>query len=252
MKAVFHALLLVVLTACEPVVGPTDHLEAPAPTGGQTATLEFDLAGINQITKVSYEFVNDSDSIGSEVVPEGARFTITLPVLLGKTWKTSLVVWTQSSKLYRYQDNLTFDGEVQVLPPPGLALSKPAGGWAPLFHKKAGSADVLVSADPFESYTVEIHLPKGSYVHEAFADREIDRIVGTQLFFDNFEFFELTEGPFDTIVVPFPDRARAEATSYRVTSVVIFVFGPEGGRVEDAESFGDLFLWTLEDGVLTP
>ena len=76
---------------------------------------------------------------------------MTILSLLGKTWQTNIVVWTPSEKTYRYRGEVTFDGKVQVLPPPA-----------------SGSADVFVSADPREAYRVEIHLPKGSYSYEAF------------------------------------------------------------------------------------
>jgi hypothetical protein len=64
------------------------------------------------LERIAYQFYNATDTISGEV-SLGAMLTI--PALLGKTWQSSLQLWvekecTQYQKLYRFTNELTFEG----------------------------------------------------------------------------------------------------------------------------------------------
>jgi hypothetical protein len=133
-----------------------------------------------ELEKVSYKFSNGTDIVTGEVFPDEV---ISIPSLLGGTWHATIELWTtrecaEQQKLYRFTDDLTFDGSVTILPEIDQI------NWNSLYHRIVGGISVFYSTDPRNEYHFEIHFPQNiagrGYIDRTLWDLDEDQLCSTQ------------------------------------------------------------------------
>jgi hypothetical protein len=133
-----------------------------------------------ELEKVSYKFLNDTDIVIGEVFPDEV---ISIPSLLGGVWHATIELWTtrecsEQQKLYRFTDDLTFNGSVTILPEINQR------NWNSLYHRTVGGISIFHSTDPRNEYHFEIHFPQNiagrGYIDRSFWDLDEDQLCSTQ------------------------------------------------------------------------
>jgi len=255
-------------------VGEVDLTLYAAWISGPVPALEVSLTGIADITKVSYEFVHVADRIASEVVPSGSMFSLTNPALAGKTWQTTIVVWrslhgfpNNYSRAYRYRGELTFDGQLQILPllTEGATLGE---GWADLIFDEfepdsqnhpGNLVQIFRSVDPRGLFTIEIDLPEGwfcfnSSVFRNFIEMSQDHQNLHVLFSDQQSF---PDGLVSPVNLQFPSITHDQEiqlgqghAGFLFAELDPLVFA--GPTEDDTVTIDDNLKWSLQTGVPIP
>ena len=124
--------------------------------------LQIPLTGVEEVTKVTYQFKNGTRTITSEAAPTVGMLTIYEPDLLYNVWEMTIIVWTrqaspgqQYTKVYRYPvGKQEFGGPVVRLP----VLTK-SQYWAPFYYSyfpQHHNVELLVPVDPRDLFQVEV------------------------------------------------------------------------------------------------
>jgi hypothetical protein len=214
----------------------------PSSDGGSNAVavFEFDLTGLQDITKISYELVSGTEMVSSEAIPSGPRFSVNNPLLLGKSWHTNIIVWLQGDKfqkVYRYRGDLNFIGTPIELPAP------PSEPWVPLIHTENMGVHIFRSFDPRIAFTVEIQLPQGLSAYGLFGRtyyNEAGDQVADEIFIDK-DFIST-----GSTMVVLPDQPIPSDLFF--ADSFAFATDLDSGRL----LFSDYFLWEVHDGVVIP
>lgn len=221
-----------------------------------------DLVGVEPISKISYEFVNGSEKIASEITPSTSPFVpfvLNEPALIGKRWNTTLLVWTVTEdcymKVYRYKGVHTFGSGKEKLP------SLLSNEWTPFFYTEHKVHDedkyirIFISIDPLHDYTVEVQLPEGIYawtkgIIKEYLDDERNLICNQQ-----YDEQVMRPGISGTLILGLPDVPLCDIkTSLRYIDGLIILNLANNPN----PSFGllspivDYFTWEVSEGNVKP
>jgi hypothetical protein len=226
-----------------------------------------DLVGVEPISKISYEFINGSEKIAAEITPSissFAPFVLNEPALMGKTWNTTLLVWTLTEdcyqKVYRYKGIHTFgSGKVNL---PSLSSNE----WTPFFYTEQKVlnlgiyknedkyARIFRAIDPLHDYKVEVQLPEGlyaylTYISKSYLDNERELICDEQ-----YQERQISPSISGNIVFGLPNVPLCNMkTSLRYVDNFTMVFIAEGPNFFRAGAvFADYFTWEVSEGTVKP
>ncbi|NOT74401.1 MAG: hypothetical protein HOP08_05685 [Cyclobacteriaceae bacterium] len=148
----------------------------------KTAAIRIPFSDVAPITEINLEFSNGDQVINYEIIPGNSLIDLKELNLLGKTWKTRILVWMQSEdcypKVYRFKGDLTFNGSVIKLP----ELSH--SSWANFYFNQFRGIQVFRSVHPEKFYQLEIQLQDGNpafgYVDMTYWNIDGDQLSQTQ------------------------------------------------------------------------
>jgi hypothetical protein len=124
----------------------------------KTTAVKLPLPVETELQKIVYRFSNGNQLIESELIPGSVVVNFDRPELMGKTWTTELNVWIASAdcgqRVYRYRGNVTFNGQVVLLP--DMEQSQ----WRKLYYNEVQGVKIYRSMDPHaDNYYLDLYFP---------------------------------------------------------------------------------------------